>query len=905
MAVDSSARPLARRFLLGGLSVLVLLLLGLTLYSYVVGDEHTLPVGTVAQLAPVPVTVARLPAGPDSLPLQANGYTITQTYDVGGPQLWPAAAAGWCAVLALSLVAWLAVVSQQARPAFVAGTVPVIFLLMSLNLDALGVFGEQQQYFLILTLAALLLPAFFLHAFFERVGLGWRLLLFAALTAVLAATLFARSPQSASYVVLHLAASGTVAGASAVALLALWLGSELVYGLLWFNTQGASPRGRFGLLPFVLSSGLLLGIMGLYYWNGGELAVLPGVHLDPFLLLLLAAVVGWWSLPRRLPTYQAWLSLGAAAPLYLVLVLLAMATVAYTAATANTPLLQAGREAVNLILVALSTAFFLYVLLNFAPLIQQKLQVHRVAYDPRRMPFFTVYLLGAGIIAAVLVRNSFDVVYRARAGEYVQLGDLTRYQSEQQPDNFYLAALAERYYAEADQLDPRNARAAFGRAALYQARSQRQNEINILRTTLLRAPNEKAFLRLAARFDQPSDFFDRQQVLRQALRAFPISPRLNAEMAQLYTRSALSDSVQYYTRRALVADEDNPVARTNWLAFLLKNQQLDAARQSVTEAARPAWPAWQNNAWLLDLQQGRFQPVAAAKPAIDSVLTVAQFAQLYHVGLAQAARRDTTLLPLVEELRRVRGNDAFADQLAFLRGLQLLRSTRPALGFDQLEALAAGASAGYYQQVLGLYLLERGLYPSAAARLHDAELTGHAEAALPEAYAYYWAGQPDSARLAAQRAARAMPAAAPVLQRLLTGAAPRPPAPARPSATAYARATAQARQNPKAAAVQYRRLAQLDPFDEAGTLQTADFFVRHQEPLTAYELTRRAVSYNPESVPLLKSFVMLAADAGLAEYAADALTKLGTLLPSTEYTIFRSQYDKRRAIHQAAVAPWN
>lgn len=895
----------AGRFLLGALGALLLLGLDLALYAYSTGDDHTLPVGTVAQLAPLPVRVAALPAGPDSLALQANGYTVTQTYDVAGPLLWPEAATTWCAVLALSLVVWLAVVSRQARPAFIAGTVPVIFLLMALNLDALGVFAEQHQYFLILTLAVLLLPAFLLHAFFERVGLGWRLLLFAALVAGLAALLLTRTPQPPAFVALHLAAYATPAGALALVLLSLWVGIELIYGLLWLNTQGATPRGRFGLLPFVLSSGLLLGVLGLYYWNDGQLAVLPGISLEPYLLLLVAVAVGWWSLPRRQPTYQAWLPLSAAAPLYLVLTLLATAAVGYAAATANTPWLQAGREAVNLILLSLGAAFLLYVLLNFGPLIRQKLQVHRVAFDPRRVPFYTVYLLGIGILVAVLMRNNFDLLDRARAGEYIQLGDLTRYQSEQQPDNLYLAALAERYYAEADQLDPRNARAALGRAAIYQARSQRQNEINILRLTLQREPHEKALLRLSARFDQPSDFFDRQQVLRQGLRELPNSARLNAEMAQLYTRATLTDSVQYYLRRALAAEDDNPVARTNWLAFLLKKGQLPAAVQAVTDAPLPGWPAWQNNAWLLELLRGRFQPVAAAKPAVDSVLTPAQFAQLYHVGLAQAARRDTTLLPLVQQLRQVRGNDAFTDQLAFLSGLQQLRSARPAPGFDELEALASGSGGGYFQQVLGLYLLERGLYPAAAARLSQAGQTGSPEAAVPTAYAWHWAGRPDSARQAAERAVRTDAQAAPRLQRLLSGGAPTPPARRRPLAPAYAKAAQLARQDSKAAAAQYQRLAQADPFDEQGTLQAASFFAASQDPLTAYELTRRALLYNPESVKLLQAFVLAAADAGLDEYAADARQKLAALLPPAEYATFRGQYDQRRAQQQRAAAPWN
>ncbi|AYA35603.1 hypothetical protein D3Y59_00155 [Hymenobacter oligotrophus] len=891
------------RSLLRGLLGVLLAALGLALYFYVAGPEHTLPIGTIAQLTPVPATVAKLPAGTDTLNLPANAYLVTQTYDVAGPNLWPAAAAAWVALLGLGLVVWLAAISQLRRPAFVAGAAAVIFLLMSLSMDLLGVFGEQDQYFLILSIAVLVGAAFALHAFFEGVSLSWRLALFALLIAALGALLLVKTRHPASFVVLHLAAYGTLAGAAVVALLALWLGGELIFGLLWLNTQGATPKGRFGLVPFVLSGALLLGILLMYTWNGGQLAVLPGVQLNPLALLLIAAAVGWFTQPLRQPTYRAWLPRQLAPWLYIALLLVATGTLGYAAATLNGPLLHATRDFVALALGAIGLAFFLYILLNFGPLIQQRLQVHRVAYEPRRMPYYLVYILGVGLVGAVLLRNQFDLLDRARAGQYIQFGDLTRLQSEQQPDNLYLALLAERYYAEADQLDPLNARAALGRAALYQAKAQRQNEINILRSTLRREPNEKVWMRLAARFDQPTDFFERQQVLRQSLKAFPASGRLNAEMAQLYSRSSLPDSVLHYYSRAAAASNADPVPHTNWLAFLLKNNQLQGAQDAARETPNPEWPAWQNNTLVLELLRGRYQPVAATKLGVDSVLSVVQFAQLYHLGLAQAAGHDTTTLPLVRNLLQVQANDPFADQLTFVSGLQQLRSARPAPGFDQLEALATGATSGYYHHVLGMYLLERGLYPSAAARLALAEQASNAAALQPRAYALAWAGQPDSARAVARRAAAAVPGSENRLGTLLAGQILPAPKVARPLAKAYA--TAAATPDAKAAAKRYRQLTQADPFDEAGMLQASAYFARHQDPVTAYEIMRRAVSYNPESVAMLRGYVLAAADAGLEEYATASFAKLATLLPSSEYITFRKLYDKRRAAHRAAVAPWN
>ena len=84
-------------------------------------------------------------------------------------------------LLAVVLVGWVAVVSTLARAAFVAGMVPVIFLLMSLNTESLGVFGTSERYFLYLLLGLIGGGAFGMHAFAEGLALRWRVVVMAVL----------------------------------------------------------------------------------------------------------------------------------------------------------------------------------------------------------------------------------------------------------------------------------------------------------------------------------------------------------------------------------------------------------------------------------------------------------------------------------------------------------------------------------------------------------------------------------------------------------------------------------------------------------------------------------------------------------------------------------------------------
>lgn len=750
--VSTSAQPARWRTLLVLPGLLAVLALTAAFFYYFTGDDRTFPVEPVAQLTAAPTALPPVRIGLAELSVRVNSYLLTQTFDVAGPYVQPDAALLLLLLLAAGLAGFLAVLSTLPRLPFVVGMGLVIFLLMSLNADLLSVFDSRHQYFFILALLALGLPAYGLHAFRPDVPLLPRLLLFGGLVAVLGFVLITRSAYSVPETTLHLASYFTTGSAVALGLLAVWVSFENIHGLLWLNTQAESPGSRFGLLPFLLASGLYLGMLLLYYLNAGELLLFAGLRLDPFVLLLPAVVVGWLGLRRRAATYAEWVPYGPAAHLYLLVVALAAGAVGYALATANDPWLTAGREFVALMLLTGGVSFLIYVLLNFAPLIRQRLRVYRVVYEPRRMPFYAVYLLALGSLAAVEARNDFPVLDQVRAAYYNNLGDLTRLQSELRPEEEALALLAERYYAESDVLDRYNRKAGFGRAALYRFRAQRQNEINALRRALSRQPSAKLSVRLAALYAEPGDFFERLQVLREGLRAHPRSAFLANDLAQLYTRTNLPDSVEVYQAVGLAAH--NPTGQANRLAFLLQQQQWAAAQALVAENKATATdPAFQSNALLLS--QLTHQPLAAAAPPAAAHLTASTFGQLYHLALRRATARDTTLLPLLTQAAQSPDNAAYAEQLDLLRALTHYYGGAPVAAQTTLLPLAAGTSPGaaYYQQLAGMWLLEQKLYASAAVRLDGAAWIGATDARLPLAYAYALSGRPDSARTVAQRVA--------------------------------------------------------------------------------------------------------------------------------------------------------
>jgi len=936
-------------------ALLALLALAGAIYYYFTGESATLPVQLVPHLAPVPLTLDSVAVGAARLPVPVSGFITTLTHDVGGPYTQPLVAGLWLATLALALAGWLAVVSMLRRPAFLAGTVPVVFLLMALNADALGIFDANKQYFLYLSLGVLGAAALGLQAFGDQVRSAWRVAVFAALVAGLVALLLAKTKLPLAETALHLAAYGTPAGAGLVAAVIGWVGVENVRALLWFNTQAERPEGRFGLLPFVLASLLYLGALGLYFWNDGALPLGGGLHLDPLVLLLPAVLMGGLGLRERAPSYAGWLPYAAAWPLYWLLVAAAGAALAYALATANASLLAAARAFSGRALGLLGAAFLLYVLINFGSLIRQRLAVHRVVFEPRRLPFYTVYVLGLAALFLFELRNNWPLLDLVQAGQYNQLGDLTRQQSESRPDDLPLALLAERYYAESgDVLDRFNRSAQLGRAALYHFRDQRQNELNALRRALKRQPDEKASLKLNALLTEPADFFDALDVLRQARRAAPGSFALASDMAQLFTRSALTDSSAFYLDKAERLRPNAYVSRTNQLGFLLSQNLVPAAQKLAADSkSTSAQPGLRANEELLSLLTLGKVPVpkgAVVSLTIDTAppaaanLDGASFADVYHAALNQVRQGSPgghrQWVAGLAQLAERPANEPYYEQILFLQALLRHAAGDELAARQTLAPLTVGTTlaAGYYQYVLGLWQLQQEQYTTAASQLALAAGNGASEAVPAQLLASYVGYRVPDSTLAVRRRLQVQPdsllrrRASRLLERAEEGEGIQAGRWARlfdgvaasgnvvelenyanardkslPGGGAlYAQAlVARLRHKPAAERKLYTRIVNEAPFNEAAVLAAARYFTAQKAYTDAYDALNKGLAENPASAPLLQAYALAAADAGLADLGQSVLGQLRMRLSPAEYANLLAQFAARRAAHAAASAAFD
>ncbi len=116
---------------------------------------------------------------------------------------------------------------------------------------------------------------------------------------------------------------------------------------------------------------------------------------------------------------------------------------------------------------------------------------------------------------------------------------------------------------------------------------------------------------------------------------------------------------------------------------------------------------------------------------------------------------------------------------------------------------------------------------------------------------------------------------------------------------------AEADRQPKEAGRLYAQLEQQAPFVENGLVAAAAFHTRQGDAPAAYNVLLRGIDYNPQSVPLLKAFILSTVTTGLAEYAQQPLYRLGTLLSPSDFGIFRTEYEAALAARTASDGPWN
>lgn len=958
------------------------------------------------QVVPVPVHEFNRLLVPFSL--SADGYLILERYDVGPPIVSTGAAFLFLAVLSVCLAFYTAAASTMRQLAYFGAMLLLMLFLASFSLDALGVLpSDSSQTLLLVSIGVLASVSYGFQAFFTHVRFLWRVVALLAAVLFLGSLIFWEANYTAALTALHLVNYSSLGTLVATLIFFVWVSYANLSALLWINTQGKTPERRFGFWQFFLIGSLyLVNLLLLYLNHVGYIRY--SFYLNGYAIFLLSAIAGFWGMQQREAYYGSYFPFKpTGAVLYLVFGSIAFMSIGYAFATANDSLTVLYHDLVIYTHLAFGFMFFVYVLMNFGGLLRQRLAVYKVVYQPRRLPLYTVYTMGAIILAILVMRTQYRSYFYAHAGYYNYIGDL------------YKAAgndiLAERFYQESDVFDNQNVKANYSLANIYRQRQESNREIVQLKSALGKRPNPKLYVRLANLYDAKEFFFEKLYVLREGVEAFPESGELYNNMALLYMQTSVADSVGYYFNLAQQHTDNTDFIRSNRLAYYTRQAMLEQADQVLVESHKTKYKPLRTNMATLRQLLGR-QAESRNDFTPDSIRLVEEFTLFYNASIRRLGNGDTSRLKAIDSFLASPGNQLFSEDLLYLKGLVHHYDGRPKQARSVVEnlALAAGERSGYYYHALGLWMMEEKNYVAAAAYFKLAKDRGYSEAFLPHGYALALAHQPVAAVealeevgylevVSAQEVAKSFIGVleqdvsyiineapdADKVQYLLTylpqlslydvnaiaqsvqekdlkrqamvakvsnlvekkrwklafeamkETSPllRPEDELRSELNLlqlqiwmntnnqdvllermnnlylterdkrqriyYRARIAEVKGRGREAAEYYNQVLTMLLYDEAAVEAAAAFF-KKQAPseLKAYNSLLDGITYNPYAANLQKAYALESLNQGLVSYAEGALTALQDLLPASEYSTFRKQFEAHRQVIQSRTEDW-
>ena len=94
----------------------------------------------------------------------------------------------------------------------------------------------------------------------------------------------------------------------------------------------------------------------------------------------------------------------------------------------------------------------------------------------------------------------------------------------------------------------------------------------------------------------------------------------------------------------------------------------------------------------------------------------------------------------------------------------------------------------------------------------------------------------------------------------------------------------------------FKKAVQESPFNEDAITAAALFYNSKQQQMKAYDLLVESVQLNPMSAKLLMAYALQAVKVNLPNYGESVLQDLYLLLPEKEYQLFKSEFEKQKAI---------
>ncbi len=531
------------------------ILAGFAWFSSSVSNPN-LQIGAFVDRLAVPFST--LDIGSLHIPIQVDHFLVFQNYQVVP---YPNATTetllfgGFILLLSISVLATL---SPFKKVPFVGAGIGWILILTLANVNGLNIGGASSNLPLLLLIAATLLPTIYFHIWGNQLSFWIRWAVLASTTGGTVFLLGYFSPILQPG--LYLAEQSLIIGLGLSIAWIFWQGHGILSGLLvLISKANAGVRAKTS----IQFSAIALGYLGLLFilllHLKGEVQ-LPFEGFSILYLILPLAVLGWFSIREKLAHQTNLESTSTGLQnLYLLGVTSTLWTIWKLTLSHN----QAGEELIrHLILysqLGFSLFFFIYVVINFFPLMNQGKAVHAVIFKPFVVPYY--HLRIGGTIAFLVITTYLEATIAFQVSSLTNniLGDYY-YQTNQKLEASILYENSWDRYRYNPKAKNLTAQILFELNQPSLAKEHLEESFDL-------APQVDNILLLSERLQRENKPLEAVFYLENGLKFFPNNPYLTQNLALLYT---LLKKEKEAISLLSALPKDNPVAEANWLALQLK-----------------------------------------------------------------------------------------------------------------------------------------------------------------------------------------------------------------------------------------------------------------------------------------------------------------------------------------------
>ena len=542
--------------------ILVLLFLGLgaILATYsLISPSFTHPnLQTGAFLDRLPVPFSKVNVGEVEIPIQVDHFLVFQNYQVSPYPFTPNENYLFGVFILLASITALANLSRFKKIPFIgAGAVWILLLTLS-NFNGLNIGGPSSSLSLLLLLGATLIPTIYFHIWGTQSPFWLRWLVLSGTTGGALVTVIWISPILNPS--LYLAEQSLIIGIGFSIAWIFWQGHGMLSGLLVLISKANAGLKTKTSIQFAAVTLLYLGLLLVLLLHVKGDVTWPIADFIPLYLIFPLGLLGWYSTQEKLAQSD---NLASSTQTLQSLYLLGFACSLWTIWKLTFSHNQAGEELLKHLVIytqlGFSLFFFIYLAINFLPLMHRGKAVHPVLYKPFVLPYY--HLRIGGTIAFMVITTFLEAIIASQVSALTSniVADYY-YQTNQKLEASILYENSWDQYRYNPKAKNLTVQLLFELDQPSLAKEHLEESFDL-------APQVDNILLLSERLQKENKPFEAVFYLENGLQFFPNSPYLSQNLALLYTLVKKDEEAQ-----ALFADlsKNNPVATANWLAISAK-----------------------------------------------------------------------------------------------------------------------------------------------------------------------------------------------------------------------------------------------------------------------------------------------------------------------------------------------